>query len=437
MSRSSTTATRSGRSASSPPPSRSFLNTSFNNMPSGIAREGRPTALRASRGARARWGSATATGCASATDAAASSSTPAPSTGCSGGVVIVEGHLAQPCLRGRDRDQSADQRRSWPAARRRRVSRHRGMAEAGMKRGCWTDERRISERPADRGKPGRGRRRGRRLPARAAASRRRVPRGGRGRLIFALDATASREPTWDRACRIQGEMFEATAALGGLDVQLVYYRGFDECKASRWMSTAADLHRVMRAVVLRRRRDPDRARARAMPSGDRRRRVNALVFVGDAMEESVDRLCRLAGELGLLGVPIFLFHEGGDRRRARPSRQIARAVARRLSAPSTWRAPTGSRSSWARSRSMPPAAIARSAAYGERRRAATCLRLTAQTARRRAAMLPLLGGFAILLRASAARLSVRQRRSGAARPHSSNGAVSRSARSSPSSRFSC
>ena len=36
--------------------------------------------------------------------------------------------------------------------------------------------------------------------------------GGRGRLIFALDATASREPTWDRACRIQGEMFEATAA---------------------------------------------------------------------------------------------------------------------------------------------------------------------------------------------------------------------------------
>ena len=72
--------------------------------------------------------------------------------------------------------------------------------------------------------------------------------GGRGRLIFALDATASREPSWDRACRIQGEMFEATAALGGLDVKLVYYRGFNECKASRWMTSAADLHRVMRAV---------------------------------------------------------------------------------------------------------------------------------------------------------------------------------------------
>src|ERR1700686_2074600 len=72
--------------------------------------------------------------------------------------------------------------------------------------------------------------------------------GGRGRLIFALDATASREPTWDRACRIQGEMFEATAALGGLEIQLVYYPGFSGCKASRWMPTAADLHRVMRTV---------------------------------------------------------------------------------------------------------------------------------------------------------------------------------------------
>src|SRR5579863_5318494 len=74
------------------------------------------------------------------------------------------------------------------------------------------------------------------------------PAGGRGRLVFALDATASREPTWDRACRIQGEMFEATAGLGGLEIQLVFYRGFAECKASRWLGAAADLHRAMRAV---------------------------------------------------------------------------------------------------------------------------------------------------------------------------------------------
>jgi hypothetical protein len=150
------------------------------------------------------------------------------------------------------------------------------------------------------------------------------PSGGRGRLMFALDATASREPTWDRACRLQGEMFEATTALGGLDVKLVYYRGFNECKASRWLTNAADLHRVMRAVsCLGGETQIERVLAHAI-SETRIRRVNALVFVGDAMEESVDRLCQLAGELGLNGVPVFLFHEGHNPVAARAFQQIAK-----------------------------------------------------------------------------------------------------------------
>jgi hypothetical protein len=150
------------------------------------------------------------------------------------------------------------------------------------------------------------------------------PGGGRGRLIFALDATASRQPSWDRACRIQGEMFEATAALGGLDVKLVYYRGFNECKASRWMANAADLHRVMRAVsCIGGETQIERVLAHAIAE-NQKQRVGALVFVGDAMEEKVDRLCQLAGELGLKGVPIFLFHEGGDAVAAGAFRQMAK-----------------------------------------------------------------------------------------------------------------
>jgi hypothetical protein len=150
-----------------------------------------------------------------------------------------------------------------------------------------------------------------------------VSGGGRGRLIFALDATASREPTWDRACRIQGEMFEATAGLGGLEIQLVYYRGFAECKAGRWVTTAAELHRIMRQVsCVGGETQIERVLAHAVRETGRRR-VNALVFVGDAMEENVDRLCRLAGELGLLGVPVFLFHEGRDRIAAAAFKQIA------------------------------------------------------------------------------------------------------------------
>lgn len=150
------------------------------------------------------------------------------------------------------------------------------------------------------------------------------PAGGRGRLIFALDATASREPTWERACRIQGEMFEATAGLGGLEIQLVFYRGFAECKASRWMTSAAELHRAMRSVFcVGGETQIERVLAHAVAETGRRR-VNALVFVGDAMEENLDRLCGLAGQLGLLGVPVFLFHEGGDRRAGDAFHQIAK-----------------------------------------------------------------------------------------------------------------
>lgn len=153
------------------------------------------------------------------------------------------------------------------------------------------------------------------------------PASGRGRLIFALDATASREATWDRACRLQGEMFDATSALGGLDVKLVFYRGFDECKASRWLGGTADLHRAMRAVsCIGGETQIARILGHALREA-RARKVNALIFVGDAMEEKVDELCRLAGELGLLGVPIFLFHEGGDPVAGQAFRQIARLSA--------------------------------------------------------------------------------------------------------------
>ena len=150
------------------------------------------------------------------------------------------------------------------------------------------------------------------------------PGGGRGRLIFALDATASREPSWDRACRIQGEMFEATAALGGLDVRLVFYRGFNECKASRWMQDSAELHRAMRAVsCIGGETQIGRVLEHAIAE-TKKQRVHAVVFVGDAVEEKIAHLCKLAGELGLLGTPVFVFHEGGDTHAGTAFRQIAK-----------------------------------------------------------------------------------------------------------------
>src|SRR5262245_37644681 len=75
--------------------------------------------------------------------------------------------------------------------------------------------------------------------------------GQRGRLIFALDATMSRQPLWDTACRLQGDMFAEAATIGGLDVQLVYYRGLAECRASRWVSDARQLGGLMERIDCR------------------------------------------------------------------------------------------------------------------------------------------------------------------------------------------
>lgn len=146
---------------------------------------------------------------------------------------------------------------------------------------------------------------------------------GRGRLIFAMDATASREPTWDRACHIQGEMFKATDTLGGLEVQLLYFRGFGECKSSKWMTASDELVRSMTTVRCRGGRTQIGKMMKHAKRETARRKVNALVFVGDCMEEDVDELCHLAGELGVLGVPMFVFQEGDDIVATQAFRQFA------------------------------------------------------------------------------------------------------------------
>ncbi len=148
--------------------------------------------------------------------------------------------------------------------------------------------------------------------------------GERGRLIFAMDATASREPSWDRACQIQGEMFSETAALGGLDIQLCYYRGFGEFEASAWLSSAEALLQRMTSVTCRGGYTQIEKVLRQAINETRAKKVQALVFVGDCMEEDVDKLCHLAGQLGVLGVPAFLFHEGAEPGAQRAFKEIAR-----------------------------------------------------------------------------------------------------------------
>jgi hypothetical protein len=151
-----------------------------------------------------------------------------------------------------------------------------------------------------------------------------VTAGKRGRLVFALDATMSRQPTWDSACALQADMFREAAGIGGLDIQLVYFRGLNECRASGWVAGTEKLGGLMSAIDCRGGHTQIGKVLSHARQEHAKQRVQALVFVGDAMEESVDDLCAAAGELGLLGVPVFMFQEGGDPVAEAAYREIAR-----------------------------------------------------------------------------------------------------------------
>ena len=124
-----------------------------------------------------------------------------------------------------------------------------------------------------------------------------------------MDATASREPTWERACQLHAEMFKVTDELGGLSIQLCYYRGLTEFRTFNWSDNETELVKMMADVTcLGGHTQIRKVLKNALVQQD----IKAVVFIGDAIEENPDLLCQLAGELGLLNTPLFIFQEGLD-----------------------------------------------------------------------------------------------------------------------------
>jgi hypothetical protein len=141
----------------------------------------------------------------------------------------------------------------------------------------------------------------------------------RGHLIFALDATASRQPTWDLAMHLQSQMFEEVS---NLDIQLVYYRGSGECQASGWVTSGDRLANLMTGITCRAGKTQiGKVLAHARREAEK---AKTLVFIGDALEENIDELAPAAAELGRLGVKVFMFQEGSDTEVEQAFRELAR-----------------------------------------------------------------------------------------------------------------
>ena len=151
-----------------------------------------------------------------------------------------------------------------------------------------------------------------------------APGTGNGRLVLAMDATMSRQHSWDMALEIQGDMFAEAGRIGGLDVQLVYFRGFGECRASKWTPDTAVLARLMSGIRCQGGRTQIGRVLKHLRGEAAAGKVNACIYIGDALEEDIDSLAELAGEVGLLGIPVFMFQEGHDPAAETGFREIAR-----------------------------------------------------------------------------------------------------------------
>lgn len=145
-----------------------------------------------------------------------------------------------------------------------------------------------------------------------------------GRLLFAMDATASREPMWDIASQIHAEMFEAVTNIGGLSIQLCYYRGFNEFNHFAWTDqSAAMLNSISSVRCLAGKTQISKILTHAL-NQTQQSPIQALVFIGDAMEEDIDKLGDLAGQLGIYKTPAFFFQEGNNPIVTRAYQQLAR-----------------------------------------------------------------------------------------------------------------
>jgi hypothetical protein len=137
--------------------------------------------------------------------------------------------------------------------------------------------------------------------------------GSTGRLLFALDATLSRERTWDKAMHIQSSMFAEANTVNGLAMKLIYFRGFNECRASAWQTDGKSLARLMQGIGCLGGQTQIGRVLRFARKEITKAPVPAMVYIGDAVEEGPDALSQQAGELGMLGCKLFIFHEGHDR----------------------------------------------------------------------------------------------------------------------------
>ena len=129
----------------------------------------------------------------------------------------------------------------------------------------------------------------------------------RPRLVFAFDATASREPAWATARQVTDALVKALP--GELDVALAVHGGstlhtFTEFTADA--RTLRDRAAGIGCIAGFTRMLPILARSLKRPG------VRVVVYIGDVFEESLGRGRNLADAMGRRGMKLIVLHDTSD-----------------------------------------------------------------------------------------------------------------------------
>jgi len=147
-------------------------------------------------------------------------------------------------------------------------------------------------------------------PSRAAVEPRVA--GKRGKLLFAIDATASREPAWEAAKQLTDSFFDAVP--GMIDIGLAAYGGNRVHTFTPYVADARRLRRLASGIscragytqllpILR----------RVVETGD----VGVVLYITDAFEEDATTAARLAEMLKAKGTRVIVLFDGWSDSEAR------------------------------------------------------------------------------------------------------------------------
>ena len=134
----------------------------------------------------------------------------------------------------------------------------------------------------------------------------------RGRMIFALDATGSRQPTWNLAKSMQRDMLAEAAKIGTLDVALSYFRNSrhdHDMRFSDFTSDPNSLIELMNGIDCE--FGPTQiigmiSHALFLHSQEP---INAMVYIGDNQEEDDFSFYDMCRRVASSGMKLFIFHE--------------------------------------------------------------------------------------------------------------------------------